>query len=383
MILSKHILKDIESADLDLPKLSDFELPEKVLQFGTGVLLRGLPDYFIDKANKVGKFNGRIVMVKSTSKGSLDSFEKQDCLYTISVRGIEGGKEVKKNIISSAVSRVLDANQEWDLVLKVAVSLDLKLIVSNTTEVGLVLLNEGIHQTVPKSYPAKLLAVLYERFKVLGDSSGKLAIVATELVPDNGKVLYNIIVELISYNSLGDKFSSWLETNILFCNSLVDRIVPGKPEPQILDTIEKEVRYQDDLLIIAEPYRLWAIEGDQTVEDLLGFEGIDDGLIVRTDIEIFRELKVRLLNGSHSLASGIAYLAGIETVADAMSNDALHSYIQDVMHKEIIPAIPYSVGPGEAERFAKAVLDRFANPFIKHQWVNITFQYTMKLKVRV
>jgi len=383
MILSKQILSDIGSADLDLPQLSNFDLPEKILQFGTGVLLRGLPDYFIDKANRVGKFNGRIVMVKSTSRGSIASFEAQDCLYTISIRGIEGGKEVSKNVVSSAISRVLDANQEWDSVLEVGASPDLKLIVSNTTEVGLVLLNEGIHETIPKSYPAKLLAVLYSRYKALGDSSGKLVVIATELVPDNGKVLHNIIVELISYNALEDKFSTWLESNVSFCNSLVDRIVPGKPEADKLEIIETEVGYKDDLLIMAEPYGLWAIEGDQTVTDFLEFEGIDDGLIVRSDIEIYRELKVRLLNGSHSLASGIAYLAGIETVADSMVNDDLLHYINEVMHKEIIPAIPYSVSPGEAETFAKAVLDRFANPFIKHLWVNITFQYTMKLKVRL
>jgi tagaturonate reductase len=383
MILSKPILSDIESANLDLPILATFELPEKVLQFGTGVLLRGLPDYFIDKANKAGKFNGRIVMVKSTSKGSIASFEEQDCLYTISIRGVKGGKEVAKNVVSSAISRVLDANRDWQSVLKVGASKDLKLIVSNTTEVGLVLINEHIQDTIPKSYPAKLLAVLHERYRVLGDATGKLVVIATELVPDNGKVLRDIIVELISYNMLDDSFYLWLKENVVFCNSLVDRIVPGKPEASILETIEKEIGYQDDLLIMAEPYGLWAIEGDQSVADFLCLDSIDEGLIVRPDIEIYRELKVRLLNGSHTLASGIAYLSGIETVAEAIQNDTLLRYINDVIHKEIIPAIPYSVVPSKAEEFAKSVLDRFANPFIKHPWVNITFQYTMKLKVRV
>ncbi|HEX8609271.1 MAG TPA: hypothetical protein VF679_11580 [Pedobacter sp.] len=140
MILSKRNLRDSVSNTVVVPKLSDFELPEKVLQFGTGVLLRGLPDYFIDKANKNDKFNGRIVVVKSTGKGGLSSFQEQDKLYTICIRGIEGDEVVEKNIVSSAISRVLDAKTNWDAILEFAMNPELRLIISNTTEVGLVLL---------------------------------------------------------------------------------------------------------------------------------------------------------------------------------------------------------------------------------------------------
>ena len=86
-----------------------FSLPEKVLQFGTGVLLRGLPDYFIDKANRQGIFNGRVVVVKSTANGGTDEFSKQDGLYTIRVRGIENGKTCDDMIINSSISRVISA----------------------------------------------------------------------------------------------------------------------------------------------------------------------------------------------------------------------------------------------------------------------------------
>src|SRR5215510_4051183 len=91
MILSRYNLKNISAQDVITPAESVFDLPEKVLQFGTGVLLRGLPDYFIDKANRQGFFNGRIVVVKSTSQGSADAFAQQDGLYTVYVRGIENG----------------------------------------------------------------------------------------------------------------------------------------------------------------------------------------------------------------------------------------------------------------------------------------------------
>src|SRR5919112_653347 len=113
MNLSRQSLKDINNTHAQVPGEAIFELPEKVLQFGTGVLLRGLPDYFIDKANRQGVFNGRVVVVKSTSQGDSSSFEKQDGLYTVCVRGLLNGKKVEENIINASISRVLSASEEW------------------------------------------------------------------------------------------------------------------------------------------------------------------------------------------------------------------------------------------------------------------------------
>src|ERR1041385_1022839 len=121
MNLSKQNLKNISSeSGAIIPDEKIFSLPEKVLQFGTGVLLRGLPDYFIDKANRMGIFNGRVIMVKSTSNGRTDGFSKQDNLYTQCVRGIENGNEVEEYIVNSSISRVLSASEEWDIVLESA-----------------------------------------------------------------------------------------------------------------------------------------------------------------------------------------------------------------------------------------------------------------------
>ncbi|MBE9603123.1 tagaturonate reductase [Pedobacter sp. MC2016-24] len=384
MTLSKDTLKDIKAKKLILPKAELFNLPEKVLQFGTGVLLRGLPDFFIDKANRNGLFNGRVAVVKSTSKGGTQEFDAQDSLYTICVRGIENGQPVEENIISSAISRVLTADQDWATILEIARSTDLKVVVSNTTEVGIQLVKESIDQTPPVSFPAKLLAVLYARYQALGESKeADLVVIATELIPDNCKQLQNIVLELVTFNNLDAAFVQWLNQHIHFCNSLVDRIVPGKPDAAALANLEAELGYTDELIIMAEPYRLWAIEGNERVSELLGLEAADHGLIVRPDIEIFKELKVRLLNGSHTLTSGIACLSGIETVTQAMSDPATRAYVQELMMQEIVGAIPYNVTESEAVAFANTVIDRFANPNIEHLWINITFQYTMKMKIRV
>ncbi|WP_316748516.1 tagaturonate reductase [Pedobacter gandavensis] len=385
MILSKNTLNGMGSAKLTVPDQRHFDLPEKVLQFGTGVLLRGLPDYFINKANLMGSFNGRIAVVKSTSKGNTNAFTEQDSLYTICVRGVENGESIKENIVSSAISRVLTADEDWDSILDIATSKDLRLIVSNTTEVGIQLVKEAVQQGSPRSFPAKLLAVLYARFKAFaaGDQDADLVVIATELIPDNGKRLEAIVFELAEYQGLELEFKAWLKQHIHFCNSLVDRIVPGKPDAEELAELEAELGYTDQLLIMAEPYRLWAIEGGAEVERLLGLTGVDDGIIVKPDIEIYRELKVRLLNGSHTLAAAIAFLSGIPTVAEAMAEQPLKRYITKVMQKEIAPAIPYEIPFSLSSAFSNTVIDRFSNPFIAHFWINITFQYTMKIKIRV
>ena len=157
MWLSKYNLKNIQAEKALLPQQALFELPEKVLQFGTGVLLRGLPDYFIDKANKQGIFNGRVVIVKSTDGGDSSAFEKQDGLYTVCVRGIENGEKFEENIINASVSRVLSAKNEWNKILECAHNPQLKIIISNTTEVGIELVQDDIKRYPPVSFPGKLL----------------------------------------------------------------------------------------------------------------------------------------------------------------------------------------------------------------------------------
>src|SRR5258705_9280843 len=153
MQLSKQNIKNISSSLFEKPGEEIFALPEKVLQFGTGVLLRGLPDYFIDKANRQGIFNGRIVMIKSTSNGSADDFAKQNNLYTICVKGIDDNKRIEEYIINSSISRVLSANENWGSVLECAHTPELQVIISNTTEVGSILVKDVIRLLRHNSLP--------------------------------------------------------------------------------------------------------------------------------------------------------------------------------------------------------------------------------------
>ena len=384
MYLSKNNISNITSEHVIRPAKELFALPEKVLQFGTGVLLRGLPDYFIDKANRNDIFKGRIVVVKSTEAGDTNAFDGQDNLYTLCIRGIEQGNKIEENIICSAVSRVLSAKLQWKEILQCAHKPLLKIIISNTTEAGLQLMKEDINQQPPVSFPAKLTAFLFERYKAFrGSPASGMVIVPTELVTDNGKKLLAMVLELAAFNNLNESFIEWVKNHNRFCNSLVDRIVPGKPDAVTKHEIETALGYTDDLMAVCEVYRLWAIEGDEYIRAVLSFAEADKNVIITPDIEIYKELKLRLLNCTHTLCCGPAFLSGFTTVKEAMGNASFSTFMEALMMKDIASAIPYDLPENAAYNFGMQVLDRFRNPHIKHEWINITLYYSLKMKMRM
>ncbi|MEO3405416.1 tagaturonate reductase [Mucilaginibacter sp. CAU 1740] len=384
MRLSRYNLNKINMPANELPPANVFDLEEKVLQFGTGVLLRGLPDYFIDKANRQGLFNGRVAVVKSTDKGSTSDFDLQDGLYTIYSKGVDNGVEVNEKVICSAISRVLSATGEWEEILEIARNKSLQVIISNTTEVGIQLVKEDIRKHPPTSFPGKLLAVLYQRYLAFnGREDTGLVIIPTELIIDNGKKLEAIVLELAHLNKLEPAFMDWLESSNSFCNSLVDRIVPGKPTDEVSKALEQERGYADSLAIMSETYSLWAIEGDEKIAKVLSFAAADKGVVITPDIELFRELKLRLLNGTHTLSCAVAYLSGFKTVREAMGDKQFTAFISELMLNEIRKAIPYQIDDTVSVDFAQKVLDRFRNPNILHEWLSISMQYTTKIKMRV
>lgn len=165
-----------------------FPTTEKVIQFGTGVLLRGLPDHFIHNANQQNIFNGSIVVIKSTSNGGVDDFAHQDGLFTHCVRGVYNGENIDKHFVNTSISRVLAAASDWDQIIALAQSVNIEIIISNTTEAGMVLESDDtITNGAPNSFPGKLLALLFERWKHFnGDPNKGWVILPTELMPDNG-----------------------------------------------------------------------------------------------------------------------------------------------------------------------------------------------------
>lgn len=357
-------------------------MPERIIQFGTGVLLRGLVDYAINKANGQSIFNGSVVIIKSTSNGSGDEFADQDNLYTVAVRGMEKGELQQQYELNSSISRSINANSNWNNVLQLAHNEQINIIISNTTEAGIILDEKDDYKKLPPfSFPGKLLAILYERYKYFkADSTKGYIIVPTELISNNGNELKKIVLSLAAINECSAGFVKWIEEANIFCNSLVDRIVTGKPSPEKLKEHWQQLNYNDELLIECEPYLLWAIEGGEKVKEHLSFYSAVNGVVIEPSIEKYKELKLRLLNGTHTFMCGKAFLKGFAFVRDAMEDKQHLQFMKELMLNEICPTLGYDIETVTA--YANAVIDRFSNPFIDHLWHSISLNYTQKMTFR-
>ena len=384
--LNLSLLRTQSSADLPNlypPQSEQLDYPERVIQFGSGALLRGLIDFFIDQANRQGTFRGRAVIVNNTRSGRGTLFNEQDGLFTLCVEGFAEGQTKKDYIINAAVSRALPAVDHWPEVLRCAANPEITVAVSNTTEVGITLQeDDDLSAHPPQSFPGKLTAYLYERFRKLGGTADTgMVILPTELIIDNGRKLREIVLRLAEINKLEEEFTRWVREDNIFCNTLVDRIVPGEPDEEKQRAIESALGYQDGLLTVSEVYRFFAIEGEQ---DLLykkvPFLRTDPGIVVDEDITPYRERKLRILNGGHTISVAAGFLCELDTVYDCMEDPIMSKFITQTIREEIVPSL--EIDQTMAEEFADDVLDRFRNPFLNHRLISITLQYTSKMNMR-
>ncbi|HEX8212259.1 MAG TPA: tagaturonate reductase [Longimicrobium sp.] len=367
--------------DVAVPAPELLDLPEKVVQFGTGAFLRGFVDAFLDTANREGRFAGRVVMVGSTGSGRDEVLSAQDGLYTLALQGIADGAPHREHRIIASVSRALSARAEWDEVLACARDPQLELVFSNTTEVGIVL-DEGDEPNLdpPRSFPGKLARFLYERAQAFAyDPAHGVAVIPCELIEDNGDRLRDIVLELAERWAFSPDFAAWVREAVPFCNTLVDRIVPGAPTEEEGARLREELGYEDGLVTTSEVYALFAIQAPAAARARLGWAESDARIVLAGDVAPYRERKVRLLNGGHTITVPAALLAGCTTVREAVEHESVGRFLRRAMFEEIVPIVD---APG-AERFAREVLDRFANPFVHHALWDITLQGTMKMKVRV
>lgn len=355
--------------------------PEKVLQFGTGNFLRAFTDWMIHRMNAETDFNGSVVVVQSTKRGAAETINEQDGLYTLFLQGLLDGNAVRQHEVIESISRALNVHEEWDEYMALAESADLRFVVSNTTEAGIAFdAKDDLDSRPPNSFPGKLTALLYKRFKHFeGDPSKGLIMIPCELIDQNGEALKKIVHQYADEWQLGPAFKHWVEEANTFCNSLVDRIVPGFPKDNV-NELENEAGFSDRLMTVGEHYHLWAIEGPEWLEQV--FPAHKAGLNVKVveDLAPYRLSKVYMLNGAHTALTPVALLAGIETVKETVTNEETKAFVEELMFQEIIPSL--DLPKEETVAFAHDVLSRFANPFIHHYVKSIALNAMPKFKTR-
>ena len=364
------------------------ELPVKILQFGEGNFLRAFVDWQIDIANEKGVMNAGIAICKPRPAaggvtGTIEILQQQDGLYHTYLEGVEN-REAKRDV--RLIKSVMDSFNPYEEYAKYEsyfLSPELKITISNTTEAG-IRYEEGDDLTAcpPKSYPAKMTALLYKRFKHFnGDPDKGLIIICCELIEDNGSTLHEHVIKHAEYHKLGQYFIDWVEENCHFCDTLVDRIVPGFPHDTI-NEIKEEIGFDDNLVVKAELYHLWAIGGPgyKKVMEELPLDKAGLHVIFMPSIKQFRDKKVRILNGSHTGMVTMALMMGCETVMDAFNTPAIEKFVNDMVAEEVIPMIEED--QEELKVFASSILERFYNPYIKHMLKSISLNSLSKWEAR-
>lgn len=353
----------------------------KILQYGEGNFLRGFVEDMFDIANEKEFFNGNIVIVKPIPHGNLDLFHQQECQYTLSLRGMENGKAVQNNRIITSVADAVSPYEEYQKYADYAKLDSLRFIVSNTTEAGIVYdETDDFNLLPPNTYPGKLTKFLYERFLHFGGRNDKgLIIIPCELIDNNGIILKETVLKLISLWNLGEDFLSWVENSCTFTLTLVDRIVTGYPKNEA-ESMWEQLGYRDDLLDTGERFALWVIEGAEKVKHEFPLDKAGLPVIFTDNHKPYKERKVRILNGAHTSFVLASFLAGNNTVLESMQDPEICCFLEKTIFEEIVPTL--SLPEDELKSFAQSVLERFENPFIRHELLSIALNSVSKWSVR-
>ncbi len=350
-------------------------MKETIIQFGEGGFLRSFVDVFIHKMNEQGLYDGKAVVVQPIAKGLVPVLNEQKGVYHQFLRGVENGQVTEECIKVTSISRGVDPYTDFEGYLALAHNPDMHIIISNTTEAGIAYLGtESIDDAPPKSFPAKLTRLLYERYTA---GLPGFLILSCELIDNNGKELLDCVLKYADLWKLSGEFLDWVRKENRFCNTLVDRICTGYPKEEAAE-LTKRLGEEDKLLNTAEIFHLWVIEGDFEKEFPLKAAGVN--VIWTPDVKPYKKRKVRILNGAHTSMVLAARLYGLSTVKECLEDATVGAFLHKTLFEEIIPTL------GNSEEdiiFGRAVLDRFANPFVKHQLLSIALNSVSKFKARV
>ncbi|MGK5042211.1 mannitol dehydrogenase family protein [Janthinobacterium sp. GB1R12] len=343
-----------------------------ILQFGTSRFLQAHADLFVSEAASLDEALGQITIVQTTGSAQgaarVAAFRRGGG-YPVRIRGWQDGAQVDEERRAHAVTQAWQAGSDWRQVRDAAVAA--RVILSNTGDTGYQL-DEFDHagmldgDTVPASFPAKLLVLLHGRFLA---GAAPLSIFPCELVADNGKVLRQVVVALARQWRCDAAFIGYLETGCLWINSLVDRIVSEPIEP---------------VGAVAEPYALWAIEAQEGM--LLPCRHRQ--VVVTNSLREYEQRKLFLLNLGHTYLAQLWMERGSPagmTVREAMDDGAMRAALEALWQEEVLPVFAAMEVPhGDAAlAYVAQVRERFCNPFLAHRLADVAQHHAGKIARRV
>lgn len=364
------------------------DLPIRAIQFGEGNFLRGFLDWMLFKLNQKHLFNGRVVAVQPTEHGrTVPILKEQDGLYNVILHGFENGKSVETIETVNTIGDFINPydEEQWSKLRDYARNPEVRFVFSNTTEAGIVYEKQALDEKhAPATFPAKLTVLLHDRFLAFKGTSNcgesGITVMPCELIEDNGTRLREIVKKHAADFGFESEFQAYLDEDCQFLNTLVDRVVSGYPKADA-ESYEKKIGFHDRLMTCGEKFHFLAIEGPDSVDTLLPFRKAGLNVVIAPDITPYRLRKVRILNGTHTSNVPAAYICGLETVDQMMSDDITGKFARSVIYDEIIPAV--KLDKGMLKEFADAVVARFMDPSMHHQLVSILMNCASKMRARV
>jgi len=348
-------------------------MTQPILQFGTSRFLQAHVALFVSQALERGDALGGISVVQTTSNPASEArvaaLNRQGS-YPVMIRGRQDGEIVDKVIECRAVQAAWIADRDWATIRHAAIH-DVRVIVSNTGDAGYRLDERDSAallaqpEQVPRSFPAKLLALLHARWSVRPDSG--VTLLPCELVTRNADTLRDLVIGLAKDWQQPALFLDYLSQQCIWVNSLVDRIVSEPLQP---------------VGAVAEPYALWAIERRKGME----LPCLHEDIVVTDDLRSYEQQKLFFLNLGHTwladqwLAQG---RSATETVADAMNDAALRESLEAVWTEEVLPVFDAMGLRERAEAYVASVRERFLNPYLDHRLSDIAGNHVEKVRRRI
>lgn len=354
----------------------------RILQFGGGNFLRGFIDWKIDRMNQAAGTDWGIVILRSVGGREGSALNEQDGIYTVVSRGLGAeGTPVTETRIVAAVREEIDCSAHWARVLDHAARPEIAVILSNTTETGIVFdAMARLTDTPPASFPAKLTALLLHRWRTLGPDAPGWQVIPCELTDRAGDTLAALVRDHARAWDLPPAFLDWLDARVPFYNTLVDRIVTGAPKADRA-AVEAALGFHDPCLTTTELFHFLAIEQRPDQPPLaLRLADHDPGTVVVPDVTQLKLRKVAILNGAHTALCPLALLAGVPTVGAAMEMPAARQFLTRLFQEETLPFL--DLPRADTQAFADEVLRRFANPFVQHHWHDISLNAVSKIRAR-
>ncbi len=335
---------------------------KKIMQYGEGKFLRAFIDVIIQRANENLGYQKYVVnLVQPLEYGQLmDLLKTENFKYT--VNEVNPSLGIDNLIKIECIADGIDPYREFNKYYEACIDSELTYIFSNTTESGIQYVKEEFTtSTIMTSFPGKVLQMLYFRFKELGHES-TVTLIPCELIEQNALKLKGIIQRKAEENNLSSDFIDYID-NCKFYDTLVDRIVVGYQENE----------QNDPNYILCEPFLKFVIDADQ-------IELIDDADhpgIILDDVVMHRELKVKILNGLHTALTPFAILRGVKYVHEIFTDDFFITKTERLL-QEILQTIDLD----NKKEYAEAIITRFKNPKLNHEFTSIMLNSLDKFVTR-